>query len=209
MKNLAQNRQKKSNASLATRKTSEGVVRIVSGLFRQTPIKVLNLEGLRPTPNRVRETFFDWIFHFAGGCNEKSVCDMFSGSGALSLEAASRGAKRVLAIEKNRKAAQSIKEVVSRLNAADRVEVLCADAFTVLEKREEKFDIIFVDPPFARHLQLKALEAAKVHLKETGLLFLESDAEITEESFEAARFALLRQSKAGNEWFFVLKPLFP
>lgn len=209
MKNLAQNRQKKSNASLATRKPCEGVVRIVSGLFRKTPIKVINLEGLRPTPNRVRETFFDWIFHFLGGCEEKAVCDMFSGSGALALEAASRGATRVIAIEKNRKAALAIKDVVLRLNAIDSVEVLCADVFNTLANSDEKFDIVFIDPPFASHLQLKALEAARAHLKEEGLVFLESDTEITAEAFEAARFALLRQSKAGNEWFFVLKPLFP
>lgn len=209
MKNLAKNRQKKSNASLATRKPCEGVVRIVSGLFRQTPIKVLNLEGLRPTPNRVRETFFDWIFHFLGGCAGKSVCDMFSGSGALGIEAASRGATRVLCIEKNRQAAQSIKDVVTRLKAQNEVEVCCAEAFTALASREELFDIVFIDPPFASHLQLKALEAVKSHLKPEGLVFLESDAEIAIDAFEAARFALLRQSKAGNEWFFVLKPLFP
>ncbi len=209
MKNLAQNRQKKPNASLATRKPCEGVVRIVSGLFRKTPIKVMNLEGLRPTPNRVRETFFDWIFHFLGGCEEKAVCDMFSGSGALAIEAASRGATRVLAIEKNRKAALAIKNVVLHLNATDSVEVLCEDAFVALTSRDEKFDIVFIDPPFASHLQLKALEVVRVHLKEEGLVFLESDSEITVDAFEASRFALLRQSKAGNEWFFVLKPLFP
>ncbi len=209
MKNLAKNRQKKTNASLATRKASQGLVRIVSGLFRQTPIKVLELEGLRPTPNRVRETFFDWIFHFLGGCGKRSVCDMFSGSGALGLEAASRGAARVLCIEKNRQAAQSIQEVVTRVKAQNCVEVCCADAFAALENHNELFDIVFIDPPFASHLQLKALQAAKSHLKKDGLVFLESDSQITTASFEAAEFALLRQSKAGNEWFFVLKPLFP
>lgn len=209
MKNLTQNRKKKPDASLATRKTQEGVVRIVSGLFRQTPIKVLNLEGLRPTPNRVRETFFDWIFHFAGGCAGKTVCDMFSGSGALSIEAASRGASRVLSVEINRKAALSIQELVSRLGIKDCVEVLCADVFATLENCEEKFDLVFIDPPFASHLQVKALELARGHTKEDSLVFLESNFAIEAETFEDLRFALLRQSKAGNEWFFVLKPLFP
>ncbi len=209
MKNLAKNRQKKSNASLATRNKGEGLVRIVSGLFRQTPIKVLEIEGLRPTPNRVRETFFDWLFHFLGGCAGKSVCDMFAGSGALGLEAASRGATRILSLEKNRKAAQSIKEVVARLHAEDCVTVLCADAFSVLESSDEVFDVIFIDPPFASHLQLKALGLVRSHVHEGSLVFLESDTEIKEEDFLGARFALLRQSKAGNEWFFVLKPLFP
>ena len=209
MKKTTRSREKNISASLATRKKSSGLVRIVGGAFRRTPLKVINLEGLRPTPSRVRETFFDWITHLTGGCEGKAVCDMFSGSGALGLEAASRGATRVLCIEKNREAARAIQEVTERLNATDSVEVLCADAMKRLETVEESFDLIFIDPPFALGLQCDAAALARKRIRPEGLICLESDKEITEERFSQLGLAVLRQAKAGNEFYFVLKTVFP
>ena len=209
MKKITRSREKNVSASLAIRKKSSGLVRIVGGAFRRTPIKVMDLEGLRPTPSRVRETFFDWITHLLGGCVGRAVCDMFSGSGALGLEAASRGATRVLCIERNREAARAIKEVVTRLNATDAVEVLCADAMERLGALDETFDLIFIDPPFASALQCKAAELARKKIRPEGLVCVESDKEITEESFSKLGLTVLRQAKAGNEYYFVLKPVFP
>ena len=209
MKKTTRSREKNISASLATRKKSSGLVRIVGGAFRRTPIKVMDLEGLRPTPSRVRETFFDWITHLLGGCEGRAVCDMFSGSGALGLEAASRGATRVLCIERNREAARAIKEVVTRLNATDAVEVLCADAMERLGALDETFDLIFIDPPFASALQCDAASLARKRIRPEGLICVESDKEITEESFSKLGLTVLRQAKAGNEFYFVLKPVFP
>ncbi len=209
MKKIARSREKNISASLATRKKSSGLVRIVSGAFRRTPLKVIDLEGLRPTPNRVRETFFDWITHLIGGCEGKAVCDMFSGSGALGLEAASRGAARVLCIERNREAARTIAEAVTRLNAADRIEVLLSDAMQRMKSTEETFDLIFIDPPFASALQCEAATLARKRIRPEGLICIESDKEITEERFAELGLAVLRQGRAGNEFYFVLKPVFP
>lgn len=93
-----------------------GAVRIIGGRFKRTPLAVQDREGLRPTPDRVRETVFDWLMHLSGGTIEDlTVLDMFAGSGAMGLEAASRGARRVVCTELNRKSAAQIRAVVEKL----------------------------------------------------------------------------------------------
>ena len=117
-------------------------------------------EGLRPTPDRVRETVFDWLMHLSGGTIEDlTVLDMLAGSGAMGLEAASRGARRVVCTELNRKSAAQIRAVVEKLGAAGTVNVVCGDVFSYVGSTNETFDIVFIDPPFAESLQAEALSA--------------------------------------------------
>ncbi|MBB5204619.1 16S rRNA (guanine(966)-N(2))-methyltransferase RsmD [Inhella inkyongensis] len=156
-------------------KKSVGEVRIVGGVWRRSKLPVLDLPGLRPTGDRLRETLFNWLGQDLGGWR---VLDAFAGSGALGLEAASRGASRVQLIERDSKAAASLRQVLTRLpGAAERVQVQCGDAFAAL--RGGPFDLILLDPPFEADWFERALSAAVPALSDNGWVYLEAPRELT------------------------------
>ena len=132
-------------------------VRIISGSKRGSKIRFQTAPGLRPSGDRIRETLFAWLQTSIAG----SQClDMFAGSGALGFEAASRGADRVVMLEKNKSAARSLKENADRLRF-DNVDILAADALTrdTYEVRlaGEQFDVVFIDPVSYTHLTLPTI----------------------------------------------------
>ncbi len=137
------------------KKKRPGSVRIIGGDWRGTRLSVRDLPGLRPSGDRIRETLFNWLqMHIQGA----RCADLFAGSGALGLEAASRGAAEVILIEKSRQAARGIRENLKRLNAKH-VEVIEADAIEWLGARDiQIMDIVFIDPPFGAGLEEHALE---------------------------------------------------
>lgn len=120
---------------------------------------------------------------------------MFAGTGAMGLEAASRGAQSVVLIEKDRRSAQQIQALVNKLQAC--AEVRCADAFHVCGVLSGPFDVVFIDPPFALQAQMKAARAVLPLLSENGLLYLEADREITDEELQGAGLTAVRRSHAG------------
>jgi len=126
-------------------RTVTGKVRIISGQWRRRVIQVPEVEGLRPTPDRVRETLFNWL---AGSIEGARCLDLYAGSGALGFEAASRGAAKVVMVEKNDRAVDCIRRQVSELGATQ-IEVVHADARRWLQGEGSEFDIAFLDPPFA------------------------------------------------------------
>jgi 16S rRNA (guanine966-N2)-methyltransferase len=146
-------------------------LRIIGGEWRSRRIRFPGLKGLRPTPDRVRETLFNWLAPDLAG----SRClDLFAGSGALGLEALSRGAASVTFVEREREAADRLRETATQL-APKRATVLHADAIAWLGGPSQPFDIVFVDPPFDSALvpvALRALEsggwllpAARIYLE--------------------------------------------
>lgn len=188
--------QKVQRTSLATH-SADGTVRIVSGRYKRTPITVGVRDGLRPTPSRVRETLFDWLRHLLGDFSERSFLDMFAGSGALGLEAASNGARRVVILEKNRKGAAAIDAVIDKLGARECASCFAADVFLWAEGSSERFDVIFIDPPFVLRLHEKAVAAALPLLKEDGFLYLENEAEIDDDVLRRWGLEAVRRGKAG------------
>lgn len=133
---------------------SAGQVRIIGGSLRGRRIPVPDVPGLRPTPDRVRETLFNWLApHLAGA----RVLDLFAGTGALGLEAASRGAGSVTLVESHRGAQAGLRETLQRL-ALPQVRLETGDALAFLASTAGDYDIIFLDPPFAANLQATALE---------------------------------------------------
>jgi len=131
-----------------------GSLRIIAGEYRGRRIPVSDRPELRPTGDRVRETLFNWLAPVMPG----SRClDLFAGTGALALEAASRGAKRVLAVERDRGLAAAIGELAREWGAGC-VESVHADALSLLSGPPEPFDVIFLDPPFEGRLLAPALE---------------------------------------------------
>ena len=126
------------------RSSGRGQLRIIAGQWRSRKLAFPDQQTLRPTPDRVREALFNWLQAELAG----SIClDLFAGSGSLGFEAASRGAKRVVMVEKNRKAASLINQNRARLEA-DMTEVVNADAITWLSSNQQVFDIVFLDPPY-------------------------------------------------------------
>jgi 16S rRNA (guanine966-N2)-methyltransferase len=143
----------------ATTRAIPGVVRIIGGRWRGSKLSVAEVAGLRPTADRVRETLFNWLQPKLAGAR---VLDLFAGTGALGLEAASRGAGTVVLIERDPALAASLRATAARL-AADGpsvVEIVCNDALQWLSRAPGiQFDLVFVDPPFADALWQPALEA--------------------------------------------------
>lgn len=145
--------------------------------------------GLRPTPDRVRETLFNWL----GQRLERLVClDLFAGTGALGFEAASRGAARVVMVEHDRVAFRSLTEAKSVLGAA-KVELVLGDAFAYLGKTRERFDVVFVDPPFRQNAAARALERLPGRLAPAGRVYVESDEPVAHPAWRE-----LRSSRAGQ-----------
>lgn len=175
-----------------------GKIRIIGGLWKRTPLPVLDSEGLRPTGDRQRETIFNWLNHlFDGEFSDKRSLDMFAGTGALSFEMASRGAENAVILEKNRVAAKLIEQSKEKLNA-DNIHVFCGDSLK--DSRAEEFgpyDVVFIDPPFALNLQEKAIKKAVPLLNSSGLIYVESPTEISDEFLDSFGLTAVKRSKGG------------
>ncbi len=181
-------------------------MRIVGGKFKRSLLPVDDRDGLRPTPERVRETLFDWLTYLTGGLPGLCVCDMFAGSGALGLEAASRGADEVVILEKDRKGATRIRAVVDKLSAGDTVQVQCVDSLQWLKTTDKSFDIIFIDPPFDARLHAQAVEVALKKLRPSGLLYLENDELLDDDWLTKAGLVPVRRGKAGAVHYLLAEP---
>lgn len=148
-------------------------VRIIAGEWRSRQLAFTELPGLRPTPDRVRETLFNWLQNVIYG----SRClDLFAGSGALGFEAASRGAKRVIQVENNSVACKFLAENAKLLNARQ-VKVVNSDVFRFLAGDAEPFDIVFMDPPFKKDQVMQTCQwlEDKVWLAETAKIYIETE----------------------------------
>jgi 16S rRNA (guanine966-N2)-methyltransferase len=122
-----------------------GSVRIIGGSLRRSRLEVPDAPGLRPTPDRVRETLFNWLASIIEGAR---CLDLFAGTGALGIEALSRGAGWVDFVERDPRLAQALRQNLQRLRQTDAA-VRCADALPSLgESPPDAYDIVFVDPPF-------------------------------------------------------------
>lgn len=151
-----------------------GVVRIIGGQWRGTRLAVPERAGLRPTADRVRETLFNWLMPKLPGAR---VLDVFAGTGALGLEAVSRGAASAVLVERDPGLAEAIRAVAARLPGGDRVEVANADALAWLRAAAPSpapFDLVFLDPPFDAGVWTQALDALRPWLAPEAWLYLES-----------------------------------
>ena len=146
-------------------------VRIIGGRWRSRIIAFPGSPDLRPTPDRVRETLFNWIGQDLSG---KSCLDLFSGSGALSFESASRGALRVVAVESDPKIVHALQANLQKLEA-EGVELIAIDAIKFLASDHRTFDIIFLDPPYRLELLPELLRLLPSHLAEDGLVYIEAE----------------------------------
>ena len=171
-------------------------VRIIGGQYRRRLLDFPGSAGLRPTPDRVRETLFNWLGQDLPGW---TCLDLFTGSGALGFEAASRGAARVVMIERERAAIEALEKNRAVLGA-NQVEVLRADALAWLANSRENFDLVFVDPPFDSGLAEPVLADLARHLKSGGQAYVEQGAEVV----APPGFIIHRSGRAGRSHFALL-----
>lgn len=151
-------------------------IRIIGGKFRGKKLHFPIIEGLRPTPDRVRETVFNWLMH---DIRDARCLDAFAGSGALGFEAHSRGAADVLLLEQNPNVYSNLLKIASSFSSPNLI-VRKTDTCKFLQQTNESFDIVFLDPPFAKNYLPLCLEilSNSTLLKLDGLLYIESPHEV-------------------------------
>ncbi len=183
------------------RQARSNQVRIIGGSHRRRLLHFPDVPGLRPTPDRVRETLFNWLGQDLTGL----IClDAFAGSGALGFEAASRGAERVVMWERDARALAALGRNARDLGLAG-VEALAADAVAVLGMPGEVFDVIFLDPPFAADLLERALAGAATRLRPGGRIYAESPKPLPPDLLERLGLVMVRQGKAGLSHYCLLE----
>ncbi len=181
-----------------------GVVRIIGGKWRRRRLSFPALLELRPTPDRVRETLFNWLQPVLPGAR---CLDLFAGSGALGLEAASRGAAHVTLLDRQREIRDYLETQTQKLSA-DNIETVCADALAWLEQPPLAYDIVFVDPPYDAHI----LGIACARLAEGGWLkprawiYMETPSQETLPPLPSD-WQLQRQKRAGNLRYYLAQQI--
>jgi 16S rRNA (guanine966-N2)-methyltransferase len=200
-------------------------VRIIGGQWKRTPLAVLDADGLRPTPDRVRETLFNWLTHLLPRPWERAAClDLFAGTGALGFEAASRGAAKVMMVESNSAAARQLDTTKNKLKA-EQVTVRRGDALAVAQQLAAmaakgggegdgsdeassslRFDLIFLDPPYHQDWLVKTLPLCQQLLVQGGLVYAEAEVPLTEDAPEwLANWDVVRADKAGMVFYHLLQ----
>lgn len=181
------------------RRKSQTGIRIIGGTLKRSKIEVLDREGLRPTPDRVRETLFNWLMPALPGA---IVVDCFAGSGALGLEALSRGASRCTFIEKNGALADQLQRNLNRFHLTSQAEVTRADVFQVAEEIPQVADIIFADPPFRHGMSQHFLTWIHDKVRPDSRLVIEHE---RNQDLDLQGFEVIRELKAGIDWLRVLR----
>ncbi|WP_394252778.1 16S rRNA (guanine(966)-N(2))-methyltransferase RsmD [Vibrio profundi] len=177
------------------KKPSGGFVRIISGSWRGRKLPVHDLEGLRPTIDRVKETLFNWL---AQDIPNSTCLDVFAGSGGLGFEAASRQAKLVTLLEMNQKAAKQL-EMNAKEVKADNIKVVNTDALTYLRQPGTPFDLVFLDPPFRKGLLAETVQLLENNgwLTENAIIYVETEKELQLEGMPE-NWALYRDKTTGQ-----------
>lgn len=189
-------------------------VRIIGGQWKRTPLVVLDAEGLRPTPDRVRETAFNWLNHLLDGSWENVRClDLFAGTGALGFETASRGAARVVMVESYAPAVRQLEATKAKLHAAQ-VAIVRGDASAMArnlmakaDDGQSRFDVIFLDPPYHQEWLPKLLPLCEHLLVEGGIVYAEAEQSLHEcvDTAWLAPWEIIRADKAGMVFYHLLR----
>ena len=175
---------------------NNGFIRIISGQFRGRKLPVNDLEGLRPTTDRVKETVFNWLMQDTRGAN---VLDCFAGSGGLGFECLSRFAAHATFIELNKKAAEQLKNNANTLKL-DNTNIINTSAIEhlTIENQDDKFNLVFVDPPFRKGLAEPSCHLLEQNnwLSDEALIYVEVEKECT---FDAPdNWQVLKEKQAGQ-----------
>ena len=185
------------NSSKGTRRAEAGKLRIIGGKYRSRVLRVAARPGLRPTPDRVRETLFNWLGQDLSGL---ACLDLFAGSGALGFEAASRGAVRVVMVEQDRTALAALNRSRAALGA-EQVLIVAGDANALLAREKECFDVVFLDPPFRQNAVPDLLAKLPPRLLRGARVYVESGAPVA----VPWPWTELKQARAGQVSYQLLR----
>jgi 16S rRNA (guanine(966)-N(2))-methyltransferase RsmD len=177
--------------------SNKGLLRIIGGKYRSRQLRVPARPGLRPTPDRVRETLFNWLGQDLRGLD---CLDLFAGSGALGFEAASRGAARVTMVEKDRVALAGLERSRGLLGASQ-VEIQRGDAHAFLASHPSRYDVVFLDPPFRQNALPALLDELPARLQPGARVYVESDAPVE----VSPPWVELRRARAGQVSYQLLR----
>ncbi len=210
MKTPAKSAPSSSRTPLAKRSGASGPlaheIRIIGGQWKRTKLRVADKPGLRPTPGRVRETLFNWLGQDLTGWR---CIDVFAGTGALGLEAASRGAADVLLCEQDMALVAQLKALQAKLGAT-MVRIERGDGLGALRRAAPgSLHLVLLDPPFESPLYEPALQAASLAMAPQGLVYLEAPKTWTEEELMPLGLHLHRHGKAGAVHFHLLSRRVP
>lgn len=172
-------------------------MRIIGGAWRSRLLDFPSLPGLRPTPDRVRETLFNWLGQRLDG---QRCLDLFAGSGALGFEAASRGAAEVVMVERDAQVVERLRAQAARLGAGQ-VRIVAADGLEYLAGECGRFDLILLDPPYASRLLAPALARAATRLAAGGKIYAEFG-----DRPDLTGWRVLREGRAGTSRYCLLEP---
>lgn len=179
-------------------------VRIIGGEWRRRVLRFPDAQGLRPTPDRVRETLFNWLGQDLDGL---SCLDLFAGSGALGFEAASRGAAKVVMVEHAPKVAAALEENARLLAAGGRLQIVRADAVkfaSSLSATGARFDVLFLDPPYKQGWIERLAPLLPQLLADDGALYVEAEYPI--ETIDACGdWKSVRSGRAGQVFYQLLR----
>lgn len=172
-------------------------MRIIGGAWRKSVLRFPARPDLRPTPDRVRETLFNWLGQALHGM---ACLDLYAGSGALGFEAASRGAGRVVLVERDRASIAALRENAAKLDA-QAIEIAAKDASVYLATATERFDVVFLDPPFRQNAHAEALGKLPRLLKPGARVYVE-----TPQALEAPHgWRELKRGRAGHVHFHLME----
>lgn len=168
-------------------------LRIIGGQWKRRQLEFASVEGLRPTPDRVRETLFNWLMW---DITQAHVLDVCAGSGALAFEALSRGAAHVTLIEPNKTQAHYLKQNIKLLNT-EQCTLHVATAQQILAKLNTQFDLVFLDPPYSLNLWYELAAGIDPLLKPKGLVYIEADQHLTQLQLPAS-WRQIKSTQAGS-----------
>ena len=188
---------------IMSNKANKGSFRIISGEYKGRKFEFMPSLDLRPTPDRLRETLFNWLGQSIDG---KTCLDLFAGTGSLGLESLSRGADKIIFVEKNSNHLDKIKEYIKSLKANGDISVIHDDVLTWLDETNDNFDLIFVDPPFHQDLAKKVLSKIRTNslLANLGNIYLEVEKEL-DLNFLNGYWEVIKETKSGKKKYLLLK----
>lgn len=177
----------------------KGQIRIIGGAWRGRRLKVPDVKDLRPTPDRVRETLFNWLTNVIVGAR---CLDLYAGTGALGLEALSRGAQSVNMVDQSEVVIAALREKVTLLAADERARVTRAKIPQQLPTPREPYDIVFIDPPYAADLTSATSEYLETHgfLAPLAYVYLEAD-HLIEDNVLPCNWRILKSGRAGQVYY--------
>ena len=172
-------------------------IRITGGEWRSRLIQVADAEGLRPTPDRVRETLFNWLGQDLSGL---ACLDLFAGSGILGFEAASRGAAHVTLVEKSRRVFEQLRRNADPF-ACERLEPVCCDALKFVPSPARRYDIVFLDPPYHQGWLDKVAPLLEGWITPSARLYAEAEHRLE----RLGAWQVTKQGQAGQVYFHLLE----